>query len=95
MRQQGERDITHKVVDLLWRDKIGWAICFEEAPSKAGQSVKVRLRGKEKTVMNGFYVNVSDLASRDAHLGSLIENLRRAVSVTTANPEKVVTVAYP
>ena len=61
-RQQAERGITNKVGDLLWREKIGWAICLEEAPSKAGQAVKVRLRGKEKAVMNGYYVNVSDLA---------------------------------
>ncbi len=92
LRQQAERGITHKVGDLLWREKIGWAICLEEAPSKAGQSVKVRLRGKEKAVMNGYYVNASDLASRDTHLGSLIENLRRTVSATTANPEKALTV---
>ncbi|MBL8472397.1 MAG: phospholipase D family protein [Rhodocyclaceae bacterium] len=93
LRQQGERGITHKVGDLLWREKIGWAICLEEAPSKADQPVKVRLRGKEKAVMNGYYANVSDLANRDAHLGSLIDNLRRAVSATTAHPEKAVAAA--
>ena len=80
LRQQGERGITHKVGDLLWREKVGWAICLEDVSSKAGQSVKVRLRGKEKNVMNGFYVNVSDLVGRNTLLGGKILQLRRAVA---------------
>lgn len=79
LRKQGERGITHKVGDLLWREKIGWAICLEEAPSTAGQSIKVRLRGKEKAVMNGYYVNVSEVCSRNPTLGSLVEGLRHTV----------------
>lgn len=80
LRQQGERGITHKVGDLLWREKVGWAICLEGVSSKAGQSVKVRLRGKDKNVMNGFYVNVSDLIGRNTLLGGKILQLRRAVA---------------
>ena len=79
LREQCERGITHKVGDLLWREKIGWAICLEESPSTAGQPIKVRLRGKEKAVMNGYYVNVSDVCPRNPTLGSLVENLRRTV----------------
>jgi hypothetical protein len=79
LRKQGERGITHKVGDLLWREKIGWAICLEEAASTAGQSKKVRLRGKEKAVMNGYYVNVTEVCSRNPTLGSLIEELRHTV----------------
>jgi hypothetical protein len=89
IHQQEARGITHKAGDLLWREKIGWAICLEDAPSKAGLSVRVRLRGSEKAVMNGYYVNVSDLASRDANLSGQIDNLRRTVSSTTSNPEMV------
>lgn len=87
LRQQCEHGITHKVGDLLWRDKIGWAVCLEYAPSKAGQPVKVRLRGKEKTVMNGYYVNVSNLIGQSAQLDSLIQQLRLAVSIDTATSD--------
>lgn len=87
LRQQGERGITHNVGDLLWRENIGWAVCLEVTPSTAGQSVKVRLRGKAKAVMNGYYVNASDLASRDAQLGELIGNLRRSVATTPTDQE--------
>jgi hypothetical protein len=80
LRQQGERGITHKVGDLLWREKVGWAICLEDVSSKAGQSVKVRLRGKEKNVMNGFYANVSDLVGRNTLLGGKILQLRQVVA---------------
>ncbi len=80
LRQQGERGITHRVGDLLWREKVGWAICLEDVSSKSGQSVKVRLRGKEKNVMNGYYVNVSDLTDRNTLLAGKILQLRQAVS---------------
>ena len=30
LRQQCERGITHKVGDLLWREKVGWVICLED-----------------------------------------------------------------
>jgi len=87
LRQQGERGITHKVGDLLWREKVGWAICLEDASSKAGQTVKVRLRGKEKNVMNGYYVNVSELTGRKTLLADKILQLRQAVSDGMKKPD--------
>lgn len=79
LRTQSERVFSHKVGDLLWREKAGWAICLVETTAKQGQPVRVRLRGVEKDVMNGYYVNVSELASRDSNLGVLIAQLRSAV----------------
>jgi hypothetical protein len=79
LQQQGERGITHKPGDLLWRDKVGWAICLCETKDRSGQPVKVRLRGVEKEVMAGYYVNVSEVCSRNPTLGSMVEDLRRTV----------------
>jgi hypothetical protein len=79
LRQQGERGITHKQGDLLWRDKVGWAICLCETKDRSGQPVKVRLRGVEKEVMAGYYVNVSEVCSRNPTLGSMVEDLRWTV----------------
>jgi hypothetical protein len=83
MRDQGARAITHKQGDLLWRDKVGWAVCLEEVQDRAGQAVKVRLKGVEKAVMAGFYVNVSDACSRNSALDRLIGDLRRSVAIST------------
>ena len=80
MRGQGERGITHKLGDLLWREKIGWAVCLAETQARAGQSIKVRLRGVEMDVMTGFYVNVSDVCDRYPALGHLVEELRQSVT---------------
>lgn len=80
MRDQGARAITHKPGDLLWRYKVGWAICLEETQDRAGQSIKVRLKGVEKAVMAGFYVNVSELCSRHSVLSQLVVELRRTVA---------------
>ncbi|RTZ47703.1 hypothetical protein EKL30_01540 [Candidimonas sp. SYP-B2681] len=82
LRLQGEHGITHKVGDLLWREKVGWAICLLECTTKTGQSLKVRLRGVEKVVMSGYYVSVSELASRDAKLARLIGQLRSTVPLS-------------
>lgn len=79
LRQQDERGITHKVGDLLWRDKVGWAVCLCETKDRIGQPIKVRLRGVEKEVMAGYYVNVSEVCPRNPTIGSLIEDLRRTV----------------
>lgn len=91
MRDQGARAITHKRGDLLWRDKVGWAVCLEEA--RAGQSIKVRLKGVEKSVTAGFYVNVSEFSSHNPELHRLIEQLRRTVA--TALPSVTATTATP
>lgn len=79
MRGQGQRGITHKLGDLLWREKVGWAVCLEATRDRTGQSIKVRLKGVEKAVMAGYYVNVSDTCSRNSELGRLVEELRLAV----------------
>ena len=81
MRDQGARAIAHKHGDLLWRDKVGWAVCLEEVKDRAGQSIKVRLKGVERSVMAGFYVNVSDVCSRDPELDRLIGVLRRSIAI--------------
>jgi len=79
---QGERGITHKLGDLLWREKVGWAVCLAETQARAGQSIKVRLRGVEKDVMAGYYVNVSEVCFRDPSLAHLLEELQRTVTGT-------------
>lgn len=82
MREQGIRSITHKSGDLLWRDKVGWAVCLAETQARSGQSIKVRLKGVEKDVMAGYYVNVSDVCNRDPVLGRLVGDLLRCVATT-------------
>ena len=68
---------------LLWREKVGWAVCLAETQARTGQSIKVRLRGVEKNVMTGYYVNVSEVCHRYPALGHLIEELRQAVTGTS------------
>ena len=79
MLDQVKRSITHKQGDLMWRNNIGWAVCLEETPNRAGQAIKVRLQGIEKPVMPGFYVNVTEVCSRNALLNQLVEELRSTV----------------
>ena len=92
MRGQGERGITHRLGDLLWREKVGWAVCLAETQARAGQSIKVRLRGVEKNVMPGYYVNVSEVSLRHRSLAHLLEELRRTVTSTptveAADPDR-------
>lgn len=85
MRDQAGRSIGHKVGDLLWREKVGWAVCLIASDGKSGESIRVRLRGAEKDVKDGYYVNVSELASRDHDLGDLIHQLRVSVSDSGAD----------
>lgn len=82
MRDQGARAITHKKGDLLWRDKVGWAVCLEAVQDRAGQPIKVRLKGVEKAVMAGFYANVSEICGRNALLDSLLVELRRCIAAS-------------
>ena len=81
MRGQGQRAVTHKPGDLLWRDsaKAGWAVCLEEVQDRTGQSIKVRPKGAQTAVQSGYYVNVSDVCSRNSELNRLVEELRVAV----------------
>jgi hypothetical protein len=81
MRGQRQRAVTHKPGDLLWRDsaKAGWAVCLEEVQDRTGQSINVRLKGAQTAVQSGYYVNVSDVCSRNAELNRFVEELRVVV----------------
>ena len=81
LRDQLARSIGHKIGDFLWRENVGWAVCLIASDGKPGQSIRVRLRGIEKDVMGGFYVNVSELSQRNAALGNLIEKLLKTMTV--------------
>lgn len=81
---QVSRRVPHKVGDLLWREAVGWAVCLVEFRGDGGQGISVRLRGLEKSISPGFYVNVTDLAARDPHLASLIRELRNAIHTTAS-----------
>lgn len=76
MREQSERSITHKVGDLLWRQNVGWAVCLAVTNPGSDSPIHVRLRGFEKEVARGFYINVTELADRDKPLRALIDQLR-------------------
>lgn len=78
-RAQTERRITHRAGDLLWRDNVGWAICLEDNALENNIPTRVRLKGQEKNVVAGFYVNVSDLALRDSNLRKLRDQLRSRI----------------
>jgi len=80
MHDQTDRSITHRVGDLLWRENVGWAICLADTEARSGQAIKVRLRGLEKAVMVGYYVNVTELAGRRPDLARLLDQLREAAS---------------
>jgi hypothetical protein len=75
-RSQTARKITHEIGDLLWRDKVGWAICLNKVRSDDGQNIRARLRGREKSIKASYYVNVTELASRTLHLWNHIAELR-------------------
>lgn len=75
-RAQTARKITHEIGDLLWRDKVGWAICLNKVRTDDGQNIRARLRGREKNIKASYYVNVTELASRTLHLSNLIAELR-------------------
>lgn len=76
---QTERRITHKVGDLLWRDNVGWAVCLEENPLENNLPTRVRLKGQEKKVMAGYYVNVIDLAGQHPELQQRLTDLRTRI----------------
>lgn len=84
MHDQTDRSLTHKVGDLLWRENVGWAICLADTEARSGEAIKVRLRGLEKAVMVGYYVNVTELAGRHPDLARLLEQLRDAASRSLA-----------
>jgi hypothetical protein len=48
-----------------------------DAEAGNGQHIKVRLRGVEKVVVAGYYVNVTELAGRRPDLARLLDELRK------------------
>ncbi len=82
MRAQIDRPSCHKVGDLLWRENVGWAVCLEEIDATNGQPIKVRLKGLEKSVMGGYYVNVTEMANRNSTLAALLDRLHSTLSGT-------------
>ena len=88
MGEQAERSITHEVSDFLWRENWGWAICLAATEDRNGQLIKVRLRGQETDVMGGYYVNVTELASRHEDLARIIEQIRQMTSQPLASESR-------
>lgn len=77
---QIEQPIKYHIGDWLWRANVGWAICLAEAVGR--DTLEVRLRGVVKRVGAGYYVNVSELATRDLKLSELLVNLCRLLEST-------------
>lgn len=75
-KAQTDRQITHKVGDLLWRENVGWAVCLEDNALENNLPTRVRLKGQEVKVGGGYYVNVTDLALRHAELQQCLNELR-------------------
>lgn len=57
--------------DLLWRHPTGWAVVL--GPSLGANQISARFKGTDRTVMQGFYFNVSDLARREPRFADLIK----------------------
>lgn len=81
-RSQFERTTIHHVGDWLWRANVGWAICLADAGNR--DNLQVRLRGAETKVGAGFYVNVSQLATRNHQLSELLVDLRKLLGASVA-----------
>lgn len=71
---QVERRTTHRIGDLLWRANVGWAVCLVEATGR--DSISVRRGGQEIKIGAGFYVNVSELASRNLRISELLADIK-------------------
>ena len=80
---QTNRPLTHRAGDLLWRANVGWAVCLADIPSR--ESIDVRLRGGKTKVGAGYYVNVSDLATRNQQLSELLVDLRVRLQSPTSD----------
>lgn len=72
---QTSRHFKHAVGDLMWRDNSGWAICLEEADTRYAQQIRLRLRGRDRQIANGYYVNVTEMLTRSSELNDLITRL--------------------
>lgn len=75
---QKVRRIENKVGDVLWRDKAGWAVCLE-ASVLGDVPTRVRLRGQEKPIVAGFFINVSEASLRLPELAIRLKELRLLV----------------
>jgi hypothetical protein len=76
-RSQIAKSMTHHEGDWLWRANVGWAVCLVDAVSR--ENLQVRLRGENKKVGAGFYVNVSELAISNHRLSGLLFGLRNLI----------------
>lgn len=88
LQTQIGNSIAYKPGDLLWRENVGWAICLADTKCIEGQAIQVRLRGLEKAVMVGYYVNVTELTTRYPELELLISKLRETASTEIRNQKE-------
>jgi hypothetical protein len=72
--QQVKRKIAHRIGDLLWRANVGWVVCLAEAMGP--DSVLVRRASEQIKIGAGFFVNVSELATRHHCLSELFADLQ-------------------
>jgi hypothetical protein len=79
IRAQTGRSMAHRTGDLLWREGVGWAICLADASAGSDLPIWVRLRGVEKNIARGYYVNVTELAARGPDLKAMVRDLRACV----------------
>ncbi len=82
LQDQLSRKVKHKTGDLMWRENSGWAICLEDSDTRYAEKIKVRLRGYERQVAQGYYVNVTELLAKFKDLNTLIMQLRSEVSAS-------------
>jgi hypothetical protein len=81
-RQQVERKVVHRIGDLLWRANVGWAVCLSEAIGR--DSVSVRRGSEQVKIGAGFFVNVSELATRHHRLSELLTYLQARLASPVA-----------
>lgn len=80
---QVERQIGHQIGDLLWRANVGWAICLAEASGRS--SISVRRASEQVKIGAGFFVNVTELATRNGRLSELLAKLRSVTRVSAVD----------
>lgn len=72
--QQVERQIAHQIGDLLWRANVGWAVCLAEATGS--DSILVQRASEQVKIGARYFVNVSELATRNRRLTELFATLQ-------------------
>jgi hypothetical protein len=88
-KTQEEQRTTRQVGDLFWRNGVGWAVCLEEDPRESSLPIRVRLKGQEKRVMPGFYVNVTALACENPELQHCLVDLQARIDTEANDGERV------